>query len=85
MQQQTSQSVYDGFLQPPSDVYNLIQRPQADEKLETKVLAEICVVANRFNTPINIQIVQGDIVQEETDAIVNPTDQFLEMTKGVGA
>jgi len=32
-----------------------------------------------------MQVVQGDIIRERTDAIVNPTNQFLEFTHGVGA
>ena len=38
-----------------------------------------------MNTPITVQIVQGDICQENTDAICNPTDSFGQLTKGVGA
>ena len=45
------------------------------DQLETKVLGEITLVSS-VNTPIKVQIVQGDLTQENTDAIVNPTDQF---------
>ena len=41
------------------------------------------MVGNRYNTPITVQVVQGNIALEETDAIVNPTDQFLLMNAGV--
>jgi len=53
----------------------MIQWPGAGDQLETKVLGEITLVSS-VNTPIKVQIVQGDLTQENTDAIVNPTDQF---------
>lgn len=34
---------------------------------------------------LKVQIVLGDITEESSQAIVNPTDQFLEFTEGVGA
>ena len=59
----------------PSELHSMIQWPGAGDKLETKVLGEITLVSS-VNTPIKVQIVQGDLTQENTDAIVNPTDQF---------
>jgi O-acetyl-ADP-ribose deacetylase (regulator of RNase III) len=47
-------------------------------------LGEITFVSP-VNTPITVQIVQGDLTQEISDAIVNPTDQFGQLNKGVGA
>ena len=59
----------------PSEVHNMIQRPRAGDKLENTILGEINLVSS-VNTPITVQIVQGDLVQENTDGIINPTDQF---------
>ena len=52
-----------------------IQRPSPGEKIDTTILGEISLVS-RVNTPILLQVVQGDLTHEMTDAIVNPTDQF---------
>jgi len=60
----------------PPLVERMIQYVEPGHSIETKVLEEIAFVSLN-NSPVIMQIVQGDIVQEETDAIVNPTDQFL--------
>ena len=48
------------------------------------MLGEITLVSS-VNTPIKVQIVQGDLTQENTDAVVNPTNQFGQLVKGLGA
>ena len=60
----------------PPRIEEMIQYVEPGKKIETKTLEEIAFVSLN-NTPVKMQIVQGDITQEETDAIVNPTDQFL--------
>jgi len=60
----------------------MIQYVEPGKEIETKVLEEIAFVSLN-NNPVIMQIVQGDITQEETDAIVNPTDQFLQFNAGV--
>ena len=60
----------------PPRIGEMIQYVEPGQQIETKVLEEIAFVSLN-NAPVIMQIVQGDITQEETDAIVNPTDQFL--------
>ena len=60
----------------PSRIEQMIQYVQPGKQIETKILEQLTFVSLN-NTPVVMQIVQGDITQEETDAIVNPTDQFL--------
>ena len=68
----------------PNSILDMIQRPIPGDKIKPIVLGEITLVSP-VNTPIKLQLVQGDLVKENTDAIVNPTDQFAQLDNGVGA
>lgn len=57
----------------PSEIHSKIQWPGAGDRLETTLLGEITLVSS-VNTPITVKIIQGDLTQESTDAIINPTD-----------
>ena len=60
----------------PARIEEMIQYVEPGKELESRILEEIAFVS-LHNTPVIMQIVQGDITREDTDAIVNPTDQFL--------
>ena len=60
----------------PARIKEMIQYVEPGKELESRILEEIAFVS-LHNTPVIMQIVQGDITREDTDAIVNPTDQFL--------
>ena len=69
-----------------ADVRSKIQHGLRDSQLNTTVLEEVTFKGNNRHQPdILLQLVQGNIVEEESDAIIVPTSQFLSFTGGVSA